>query len=83
MSKSDHDVDRIVTCRRCGRKVNSINVGLSRRDNKTELCSECCHAEARVDFYRNYGILLPSWREIQKLTAKQKGRGPKKHENNS
>ena len=37
-------------CPRCKKKKNLIHPAISRRDNKTEICSYCGTAEALFDF---------------------------------
>jgi hypothetical protein len=37
-------------CIRCNKSYNELPA-ISRRDNKTEICSECGNEEAYVDYY--------------------------------
>ncbi len=39
------------TCPRCEREMTTFPA-LSRRDNKTDICSDCGQAEALEDYYR-------------------------------
>ena len=37
-------------CPKCGQEVEEWQVGLSRKDNETEMCSKCCEAEAMEEY---------------------------------
>jgi transcription elongation factor Elf1 len=39
------------TCPRCEREMKTFPA-LSRRDNKTDICSDCGQAEAMEDYYK-------------------------------
>lgn len=42
--------NKIKKCPKCGRKFEGIGA-ISRRDNKTEICSDCGVVEAMADFF--------------------------------
>lgn len=45
----------IKKCPKCGRRFEGIGA-ISRRDNKTEICSDCGVVEAMADFFgREFG----------------------------
>lgn len=54
-------------CPRC-LGVMSEYPAVSRRDNKTEICSDCCQEEAMIDYGRN-SLPDPLKRELVFLTA--------------
>jgi len=37
-------------CPRCGKEVESWSVALSRKDNETEICSDCGEKEAMENY---------------------------------
>lgn len=63
---NDYNVEKIC---KCGRHYFGIGA-LSRRDNKTEICSQCGLEEALVDFFKNCGTPALQKKYENKTTLK-------------
>ena len=55
MEKEIADLQKKQICPRCGKPMNGFPA-LSRKDNKTEICSQCGHDEAMEAFNNYYGL---------------------------
>lgn len=55
MEKEIADLQKQQICPRCGKPMNGFPA-LSRKDNKTEICSQCGQDEAMEAFNNYYGL---------------------------
>lgn len=55
MKKEIADLQKKQICPRCGKPMNGFPA-LSRKDNKTEICSDCGTEEAMEAFNNYYGL---------------------------
>lgn len=57
------DTKEVTICPRCGTEFLVHLAALSRRDNKTLICSECGTMEAMEDFFKMTYMGQPYWKE--------------------